>query len=97
MASHYVFAPGFCNLAAGWERGQVEKKVQDSRHRLWQPTREVPDLVARNIWPDQRCQDLWRDIPQGAVPGCVADVWAEERAALIALPAAPRPKEWRQG
>ena len=27
MASHYVFEPEFCNPAAGWEKGQVEKNV----------------------------------------------------------------------
>lgn len=31
MTNHYVFAPEFCNPAAGWEKGQVEKNVQDSR------------------------------------------------------------------
>ena len=25
MTSHYVFDPEFCNPAAGWEKGQVEK------------------------------------------------------------------------
>ena len=34
MASHYVFEPAFCGPAAGWEKRQVEKNVQDSRHRL---------------------------------------------------------------
>jgi transposase len=28
MVSHYVFEPEFCNPAAGWEKGQVEKSVQ---------------------------------------------------------------------
>ena len=32
MTSHYVFEPEFCNPAAGWEKGQVENNVQDSRH-----------------------------------------------------------------
>ena len=31
MASHYLFAPEFCNPASGWEKGQVEKNVQDAR------------------------------------------------------------------
>ena len=31
MANHYVFEPEFCNPAAGWEKGQVEKNVQDAR------------------------------------------------------------------
>ena len=26
MASHYVFETEFCNRAAGWEKGQIEKK-----------------------------------------------------------------------
>ncbi len=36
MAGHYVFEPEFCNPAAGWEKGQVEKNVQDARHRILQ-------------------------------------------------------------
>jgi hypothetical protein len=32
MTSHYVFEPEFCNPAAGWEKGQVEKNVRDARH-----------------------------------------------------------------
>ena len=34
MASHYLFDPEFCNPSAGWEKGQVEKNVQDARRRL---------------------------------------------------------------
>ena len=30
MASHYLFETEFCNPASGWEKGQVEKKVQDA-------------------------------------------------------------------
>jgi transposase len=37
MASHYLFEADFCNPASGWEKGQVEKNVQDARRRLWQP------------------------------------------------------------
>ncbi len=37
MASHYLFDAEFCNPASGWEKGQVEKNVQDARRRLWQP------------------------------------------------------------
>ncbi len=48
MASHYLFEPEFCNPAAGWEKGQVEKNVQDARRRLWQPLPCFPDLAALN-------------------------------------------------
>ncbi len=36
MAAHYLFDPDFCNVASDWEKGIVEKNVQDSRRRLWQ-------------------------------------------------------------
>jgi len=36
MVSHFLFAAEFCNPASGWEKGQIEKNVQDARHRLWQ-------------------------------------------------------------
>jgi transposase len=29
MVSHYLFEAEFCNPAAGWEKGQIEKNVQD--------------------------------------------------------------------
>lgn len=29
MCSHYLFEPEFCNPASGWEKGIVEKNVQD--------------------------------------------------------------------
>jgi hypothetical protein len=44
MTSHYVFAPEFCNPAAGWEKGQVEKNVQDSRHPILHLMPDFADL-----------------------------------------------------
>jgi transposase len=88
MTSHYVFEPEFCNPAAGWEKGQVEKNVQDARHRLWQPMPSLPDLAALNTWLERRCLELWHEIPHGALPGSIADALAEERAALMQMPPA---------
>lgn len=88
MTNHYVFAPEFCNPAAGWEKGQVEKNVQDARPRLWQQMPDFPNLMALNDWLEQHCQELWRDTAHGTLPGSIADVWADERAALMALPTA---------
>ena len=88
MANHYVFEPEFCNPASGWEKGQVEKNVQDARPRLWQPMPSFPDLAALNGWLEQRCQELWREIPHGTLPGSIADVWAQEQTALMPLPPA---------
>jgi hypothetical protein len=35
MCAHYLFDTDFCNVASGWEKGIVEKNVQDSRRRTW--------------------------------------------------------------
>jgi len=40
MCSHYLFDPDFCNGASGWEKGRVEKDVQDSRRRIWVEARD---------------------------------------------------------
>ena len=40
MCAHYLFDPDFCNVASGWEKGVVEKNVQDSRRRIWIEARE---------------------------------------------------------
>lgn len=34
MTSHHVSDSEFCNPAAGWEKGQVDKNERDARHRL---------------------------------------------------------------
>ena len=44
--------------------------------------------LIRIRWLEQRCVELWREIPQGALPGTIADVWTEEQVALMPLPQA---------
>ncbi len=87
MASHYLFEPEFCNPASGWEKGQVEKNVQDARRRLWQahgPSGpSFPDLGALNAWLEEQCITHWGQIVHGGLPGTVADVHAGEVASLM--------------
>lgn len=85
MASHYLFEPDFCNPASGWEKGQVEKNVQDARRRLWQPMPSFADLDALNAWLEACCIEQWSQIQHGTLPGTVADVHAEEVASLMPL------------
>jgi transposase len=85
MTSHYLFEPEFCNPASGWEKGQVEKSVQDARHRLWQPTPSFADLDALNAWLEAGCIEAWSQIPHGVLPGTIADVWAQEVTSLMPL------------
>ncbi len=83
MASHYLFDPEFCNPASGWEKGQVEKNVQDARRRLWQPMPSFPDLDTLNAWLEAQCIAQWGQIEHGVLPGTVADVHAAELASLM--------------
>ena len=83
MASHYVFEPEFCNPASGWEKGQVEKNVQDARHRFFQSVPRFPSLDALNDWLELRCKAFWAKTPHGQMRGTIADIWAEEALALM--------------
>ena len=88
MTNHYVYEPEFCNPAAGWEKGQVEKNVRDARHQMLQGMPDFPDLAALNAWLEQRCQKLWKQTAHGKQPGTIADVWADEQPTLMPLPVA---------
>jgi transposase len=85
MASHYLFEPEFCNPASGWEKGQVEKNVQDARRRLWQRLPSFPDIHALNAWLEDQCIAQWSEIQHGGLPGTVADVHAAEVDSLMPL------------
>lgn len=85
MASHYLFEPEFCNPASGWEKGQVEKNVQDARRRLWQRLPSFPDIHALNAWLEEQCITQWGEIQHGGLPGTVADVHATEVDSLMPL------------
>jgi transposase len=37
LASHYLFVPRACTPAAGWEKGQVENQVKNTRQRVFTP------------------------------------------------------------
>jgi len=89
MVSHFLYESEFCNPAAGWEKGQVEKNVRDARHRIWHDAPAFTDLEALNIWLEQRCQSLWHDIRHPEQPHrTIAEVHADERRALMAMPPA---------
>lgn len=97
MASHYVFEPEFCNPAAGWEKGQVEKNVRDARNRLWQVMPVFKDLEELNQWLEDRHAEgalpargiaLWPEIAHRELPGSVADAWEAEKPLLMVLPPA---------
>lgn len=89
MVSHYLFDAEFCNPAAGWEKGQVEKNVRDVRHRIWQNAPAFKSLTELNGWLKQRCMDLWQELPHPQdKQRTVSDYWQAEQACLMAVPSA---------
>ena len=87
MVNHYVFDAEFCNAAAGWEKGQIEKNVQDSRHRLWHGAPAFDTLADLNDWLAARCIALWSELSHPEQKDrTIAEVWAEERPTLMAAP-----------
>ncbi|MHB1301841.1 MAG: IS21 family transposase [Burkholderiales bacterium] len=90
MTAHYLFDPDFCNVASGWEKGVVEKNVQDSRRRVWAEAREqrFASYSELNAWLETRCRALWSEIEHPEYPGItVADVLEQEQLHLMPMPA----------
>ncbi|MEN1181070.1 IS21 family transposase, partial [Pseudomonas aeruginosa] len=90
MCAHYLFDPDFCNVAAGWEKGVVEKNVQDSRRRIWLDAQDCQfhSFEELNAWLGQRCRALWNELTHPQYSGLsVAEVLELERAELMPVPA----------
>jgi hypothetical protein len=64
MCAHYLFDPDFCNIASGWEKGVVEKNVQDSRRRIWldAQNQRFGSFAELNVWLAERCRSLWAEL-----------------------------------
>ena len=89
MTGHYLFEAEFCNRAAGWEKGRVEKNVQDRRRHIWREAAEKrwASLAELNTWLIQACQDSWSELTHPDWPELtVADVLQDERTRLMPLP-----------
>ena len=64
LCSHYLFDADFCNVASGWEKGVVEKNVQDSRRRIWQDAAKerFSAFAELNAWLLTRSRALWQEL-----------------------------------
>ena len=89
MCSHYLFDADFCNVASGWEKGVVEKNVQDSRRRIWSEAtnQRFSSFAELNVWLAERCRALWQEVPHPEHREfSVAEVLEMERAHLMPMP-----------
>ena len=89
MCAHYLFDADFCNVASGWEKGVVEKNVQDSRRRIWidAAKQRFGSFAELNAWLGERCRSLWSEVrhPEHS-QFSVAEMLEHERAHLMSMP-----------
>jgi transposase len=89
MTGHYLFEAEFCNRAAGWEKGIVEKNVQDRRRRIWREAseRRWEDLDELNDWLIHACKAAWNELNHPEWRELtVAELWQDEQARLMPCP-----------
>lgn len=89
MTSHYLFEPEFCNVASGWEKGIVEKNVQDQRRQIWREAMETrwTDLDTLNDWLGQQCRMVWSETKHPDWPELtVAELLQDELPKLMPCP-----------
>ena len=89
MTAHYLFDPDFCNVASGWEKGVVEKNVQDSRRRIWSEARKhkFSHFGELNAWLETQCRSLWTTLPHPDYANLtIADVLEQEQLYMMPMP-----------
>jgi transposase len=89
LCTHYLFDADFCNVASGWEKGRVEKNVQDSRRRIWidAARQRFANFDELNAWLGMRCRALWSEVrhPEHG-QFSVAEVLEHEQPHLMPMP-----------
>ena len=91
MTGHYLFEAEFCNRAAGWEKGIVEKNVQDRRRGIWREAgeRRWVNLDELNDWLSRTCRSGWAEMKHPEWPELtVEEVWQDEQVRLMPCPSA---------
>ncbi len=89
MCAHYLYDPDFCNVASGWEKGRVEKNVQDSRRRIWieAAKRRFGSFAEPGAWLSERCRALWNEVRHPEHNQfSVAEMLEHERPHLMPMP-----------
>jgi transposase len=84
MTAHYLFEPQACNVASGWEKGQVERQVALVRQWLFVPRARFGSLALLNAWLAERCQAIAQQHPHPDQPGrTIEDVFQSDEQPLL--------------
>ncbi len=84
--SHYLFESRFCTPGEGHEKGLVENLVGYARRNFFTPVPQVDSWEALNAELLARCV-AERDRQLRGASHTLGELWAEERKALLPLPA----------
>src|SRR5512132_3597641 len=89
MCSHYLVEPTACTPTAGWEKGQVENQVGNTREQLFTPRLRFQTLPELNGWLADRCiADAKTTTHPEIKDRTIWEVFEAERRALIGYPGA---------
>jgi transposase len=88
FSEHYRFEAVFCNVEAGHEKGNVESKVGYHRRNWLVPVPHFESLHDYNQELLKSC-DLDADREHYRKDATIAELYAADKAALLALPAVP--------
>lgn len=88
MAAHYLFEPQACNVASGWEKGQVERQVALVRQWLFVPRPKFDTVAQLNAWLAERCEAIAQESRHPTqAERTIDEVFQDERPTLGTLPA----------
>jgi hypothetical protein len=91
MTAHYLFDADFCNVASGWEKGVVEKNVQDRRRQLWQEAKrfQFASFDELNDWLEPRCRAVRQEMRHPDYPELtLAELLQDEQLQMMPFPGA---------
>ena len=86
LMSHFLFASHFCLVRRPNEKGHVERLVEYARSNFLVPVPRVDSLAELNARLAASCQRDQERTTRGK-PGTVATLLAEDRAAMLPIPA----------
>lgn len=89
FCSHYLFEPDMCNVAAGWEKGQVEKCIGDAKRGFFMPIPEYGSLEELNDALISYCEAGKKKTHPTNHAKTIGELFEEEKNALMRLPAYP--------
>lgn len=85
LRAHYLFEVKFCNPSAGWEKGNVERKVSYLRKKLLVPIPQFKQIVPFNEELLGRCS--FQEVrPHYEKETSIGELFREDCAAFLSLP-----------